>query len=414
MKFGIDTQIPVPRPWRPESELKAYREALERAELAESLGFDCVWVQEHHCAEEYCHVSAPEVFMAAVSQRTKTIRLGLGVSVLPPPFSPPLRIAERIATLDLVSEGRVEWATGASSDEMGLSTFHIPRDKRHEMWEEALRQIVRLFVEEPYGGYKGKYVDMPPRNMVPKPLQKPHPPIWVGCSSRDTIIKAAQYGIGALALSFASPAESHQWVDAYYSTLREEAVPVGYAVNPNLAVLSRLACFPTEEEAVAKVERGTHFWWYSFVHYFGYGNHRPGRTSLWENFARSDYKFLWDTATFGTPDKIRQSLREYEEAGIDQMIFGVEDGHTRHEDICQSMELFAKEVMPEFKERDQEREARKREEMEPIMEKIMARKEMPPEPEEIPVVRMAERRPWYKYLGMSLDSEGFPILEDRE
>ncbi|MEE9324675.1 MAG: LLM class flavin-dependent oxidoreductase [Dehalococcoidia bacterium] len=95
MKFGIDTQIPVLRPWQQDSELKAYNNALERAELAESLGFDYVWIQEHHCAEEYCHISAPEVFMAAVSQRTKNIRLGLGVSVLPPPFSPPLRIAER-------------------------------------------------------------------------------------------------------------------------------------------------------------------------------------------------------------------------------------------------------------------------------------------------------------------------------
>src|SRR3990170_1491522 len=128
MKFGIFYEMQLPKPWGPTSERDIYRQSLEQVELADELGFDYVWEVEHHFLEEYSHSSAPEVFLAAASQRTRNIRLGHGIVLLPPPYNHPARVAERIATLDLVSNGRVDFGTGASSSEMELGGFGISRE----------------------------------------------------------------------------------------------------------------------------------------------------------------------------------------------------------------------------------------------------------------------------------------------
>src|SRR5215831_18620292 len=112
MKFGLFYEHQLPQPWGEGSELRLYQQALDQIELADRLGIDCVWEVEHHFLEEYSHSSAPEVFLGACSQRTKRIRLGHGITLMPPPYNHPARVAERIAALDLVSNGRVEWGTG--------------------------------------------------------------------------------------------------------------------------------------------------------------------------------------------------------------------------------------------------------------------------------------------------------------
>ncbi len=208
MKFGIFYEHQLPRPWTDDSEYQLLQDALEQIEFADKLGFQHVWEVEHHFLEEYSHSSAPEVFLAAASQRTKNIRLGHGIVQSPPPFNHPARIAERISTLDLVSSGRVDFGTGESSSEAELGGFVIDPEKKREMWEEGLRVAVRCMTEAPFTGFSGDYVTMPPRNVVPKPRQKPHPPLWVACSRRDTIHLAAQKGIGALAFAFVDPEEA--------------------------------------------------------------------------------------------------------------------------------------------------------------------------------------------------------------
>ena len=122
MKFGLFYEHQLPQPWGEDSELRLYQQALDQIELADRLGIDYVWEVEHHFLEEYSHSSAPEVFLAACSQRTQRIRLGHGITLMPPNYNHPARVAERIATLDLVSNGRVEWGTGESATavEMGL------------------------------------------------------------------------------------------------------------------------------------------------------------------------------------------------------------------------------------------------------------------------------------------------------
>src|ERR671918_3224458 len=141
MRFGLFYEHQLPRPWHETSEAEALHNALEQIELADRLGVDYVWEVEHHFLEEYSHSSAPEVFLAAASQRTKNIRLGHGIVQIPPGVNHPARVAERIATLDLVSDGRVDFGTGEASSQMELGGFGIDREAKREQWEEALDAI---------------------------------------------------------------------------------------------------------------------------------------------------------------------------------------------------------------------------------------------------------------------------------
>ena len=161
MKFGLFYEHQIPRPWEEGAEEKLLRDALDQIELADRLGMDYVWEVEHHFLEEYAHSSAPEVFLAAASQRTRRIRLGHGIVQLPPGYNHPARVAERIATLDLVSGGRVEFGTGESASQTELGGFAVDRSLKHAQWDEALDVITRMFAEEPFAGYQGLGLSRP-------------------------------------------------------------------------------------------------------------------------------------------------------------------------------------------------------------------------------------------------------------
>src|SRR5256714_2247960 len=222
MRFGLFCAHQLPRPWDEGAEPKLFADALEQVELADRVGFHAVWEVEHHFLEEYSHSSAPEIFLAAASQRTQGIRLGHGMVQLPPAVNHAGRIAERVATLDLISGGRVEFGTGEGSSQVELGGYGVPRDDKRAQWEEALDAITRMFVEEPFAGYDGRWIRMPQRNVVPKPKQKPHPPLWVACSRRETILTAARKGVGALSFSFIEPEAAKEWTDEYYRILASQ------------------------------------------------------------------------------------------------------------------------------------------------------------------------------------------------
>jgi alkanesulfonate monooxygenase SsuD/methylene tetrahydromethanopterin reductase-like flavin-dependent oxidoreductase (luciferase family) len=403
MKFGIFYEHQLPRPWAAGDEHKLLKDALDQVVLADELGIDYVWEVEHHFLEEYSHSSAPEVFLAAASQRTSRIRLGHGIVQLPFAFNHPARVAERIATLDLLSDGRVDFGTGEASSEAELGGFLIDRAEKRAQWAEALDAVTRMFVEEPFAGYDGEFFQMPPRNVVPKPLQAPHPPLWVACSRRETIHLAATKGIGALSFSFIEPSEAKAWVDDYYAMIASDAcVPGGFAVNPQVAVVLPMMCHPDEQTAIDRGLDGAHFFGFSLGHFYAFGDHRPGVTDVWQEFqAKRDlFGFKREVAAqteqplgaqlyeqglgalrgaIGTPAQVRGLLRGYEKAGVDQVIFVSQAGRNRHEDICESLELFATEVMPEFAERDPAADAEKAERLAPAVEAALARRD-PPRP----------------------------------
>ena len=290
MKFGIFYEHQLPRPWKENDELKLYQDALDQVELADKLGIDYVWEVEHHFLEEYAHSSAPEVFLAACSQRTKNIRLGHGIKLMPPNYNHPARVAEEVATLDLVSNGRVEFGTGESSSLAELGGFKIPVEEKRNQWLEAVEQTCNMMAMEPYPGYEGQYFSMPCRNVVPKPLQRPHPPLWVACSNRETIKLAARLGIGALTFAFVDPDEAKLWVDDYYKILKEECVPIGHTINPNIAMVTSFGCHKDHDEAVRRMQEGFQFFSYGLGHHYVFGINKPGRTNIWEEFQKNIIK----------------------------------------------------------------------------------------------------------------------------
>ncbi len=168
MQFGIFYEHQIPRPWRASDEQQLFQNALDQVALADQLGIEYVWAVEHHFLEEYSHSSAPEIFLAACSQRTQQIRLGHGIVLMPPAFNHPARVAERIATLDLISNGRVEWGTGKSSSRIELEGFAIDPDQRQAMWQTAVHETAKMLCSTPYAGYAGLHFSMPPRNVVPQ------------------------------------------------------------------------------------------------------------------------------------------------------------------------------------------------------------------------------------------------------
>jgi alkanesulfonate monooxygenase SsuD/methylene tetrahydromethanopterin reductase-like flavin-dependent oxidoreductase (luciferase family) len=390
MRFGIFYEHQLPRPWNDGDELKLFQDALDQVELADKLGIDHAWEVEHHFLEEYSHSSAPEVFLAACSQRTKNIRLGHGITLMPPNYNHPARVAERIATLDLVSRGRVEWGTGESSALLELGGYRVPVEQKRSQWREAVEQCANMMAMDPYPGFEGEFFSMPCRNVVPKPVQRPHPPLWVACSNRETIKLAARLGIGALTFSFVDPAEAKSWVDDYYRIFKEEAVPIGHACNPNIAMVTGFSLHHDAAQAKARGMDGFRFFSYALGHHYIFGEHKPGRTNIWDQFEKARDKMPEEGGSrgIGTPDDMRKHLRGFAEAGVDQVSFIQQGGRNKHEDICSSLEIFAREVMPEFKEHEAERQKRKAEELAPYIEKAMARKKFmkPLSDEEIPNV----------------------------
>ncbi|MGH3441856.1 MAG: LLM class flavin-dependent oxidoreductase [Nitriliruptorales bacterium] len=398
MRFGVFYEHQLPRPWEDGDEERLLLDALEQIEIADRIGLDHVWEVEHHFLEEYSHSSAPEVFLAAASQRTDRIRLGHGIVQLPPAVNHPARVAERIATLDLLSGGRVEFGTGEGSSQAELGGFGVGRDDKHEQWEEALDVVVRMLTEEPFTGHRGRWIDVPPRNVIPKPKQRPHPPLWMACSRREAIELAGTKGVGALSFSFVDPEDAKPFVDAYYAAITSpRCIPAGKAVNANVAVVVPFMCHEDEETAIERGIDGAHFFGYSLAHYYVFGEHRPGRTNVMGEFERyrAERGYARDIirpdsqalgmkvlqeglgslrGAVGTPDQVADLIGRYEAVGVDEVIFVAAAGPNRHEHICESLELFGEQVLPRFADGRGGKEAAKRERLSGAIDAALARR----------------------------------------
>jgi Luciferase-like monooxygenase/SCP-2 sterol transfer family len=237
--------------------------------------------------------------------------------------------------------------------------------------------------------------------VIPKPLQKPHPPLWVACSRRETIHLAARRGIGALTFSFVEPEDAGKWAREYYELIAsEECVPAGFAVNPVVTIVLPMMCHGDEATAIERGIDGAHFFGYSLAYYYGFGRHHPGRDVVWDSFQRErgERGFAREIVTadaaplgvqimqqgvgslrgaIGTPAQITELARRYEAAGVDQIVFVQQAGRNRHEHICESLELFGAEVLPAFAEEAEAKEREKAERLAPAVEAALARRDPP-------------------------------------
>ncbi|HZA61188.1 MAG TPA: LLM class flavin-dependent oxidoreductase [Actinomycetota bacterium] len=382
MKFGLFYELQLPKSaegddWDPDAERRIYDEMLEQVELADKVGFDYVFEVEHHFLEEYSHSSAPELVMAALSQRTRNIRLGHGIVLTPPGYNHPARVAERASALDILSGGRVELGTGESSSEMELGGFRVDRGLKKAMWEEATREIARMMTSVPYPGYEGEFFSMPARNVIPKPVQRPHPPLWVAASRRETTMVAGRFGIGSLGFGFETPDELGERAEEYWRLVREECFPIGQAINPALAVLSTFMMADTDEEAQRRSANGPGFFSYSLGYYYSPvtgGRHEPGGRNVYRDYLerqatatavaepadevqRALFRAAQGRTAIGTEATVRDNIRAYERNHLDVLVLVAQCGDRSHEHIMESIERFGTNVLPEFKERH-EREHR--------------------------------------------------------
>ena len=255
---------------------------------------------------------------------------------------------------------------------------------------EAAEQIANMMAMDPYPGFEGEGFSMPCRNVLPKPYQKPHPPMWLACTNRKTIEVAARNGLGALAFTFVDPEEAKTWADTYYSIIKsEECAPLGHSVNANLAVVAGFSLHEDPEESRRRGEDGFAFFRYA-INALIANDIKPGRTTLWEEYEALKDRDLPTIGApgIGTPEEFAQFIREFQDVGVDQIIFLQQGGKNRHDHICESLELFATRVMPEFVAGREEREAAKAAELAPYIEAALARKEwmQPLADEEIPIV----------------------------
>jgi alkanesulfonate monooxygenase SsuD/methylene tetrahydromethanopterin reductase-like flavin-dependent oxidoreductase (luciferase family) len=410
MKFGIFYELQLPKPWGPDDERQLVQDALEQVELADRLGIDYAWAVEHHFLEEYSHCSASEVFLAAAAARTRRIRLGHGIRQVIAHYNHPARTAEAVAMLDLVSNGRADLGIGEGATRLELGGFGIPAKEKRAMSLEAAEQIANMMVMTPYPGFEGRSFKMPCRNVLPKPVQKPHPPMWMACTNRDTIKVAASRGLGALAFSFIDEAEARTWSQIYYDIIKSDAcVPLGHRVNANIAMVSAFSLHEDREEAARRGLEGFEFFRFA-ISALVTNDCVPGRSRLFEQFQQQRNGAMLDanparaeslasafqgSRGIGTTADFREHALTFEAAGVDQIILLQQAGRNRHEHICESLELLGRDVLPEFAEKAHKRERRKAEELAPYIERALARKQaMPPLAEaDIPVVGASVAKP---------------------
>ena len=379
MRFGVFYELQLPKPWSRGDEARLFHEALDQVVLADRLGYDYAWEVEHHFLDEYSHSSAPEVFLAAAAARTKNIRLGHGIRQVIPNYNHPARTAEGLATLDIISNGRVDFGIGEGATRLELGGFDIPAKEKRAMALEAAEQIANMMVLDPYPGFEGKYFSMPCRNVLPKPVQKPHPPMWMACTNRDTIKVAASIGLGALAFSFVDPEEARTWAEIYYGIIKsEECVPLGprreRQPRHGVEFLGPPATAPRRSAAARRASSS------SATRSTRWSPTTPcpaaptcGPT-IWKLAAtaprRSSRRAAGDAQRLRHRHARRHAphLAAFQEAGVDQVIFLQQAGRNRHEHICESLELFAAEVMPaSSRPRSPQREARKAAELAPYI-----------------------------------------------
>ena len=358
MKFGLLYEIQIPEPHYPGIERDRYHQVMAQVDLADELGYDYFWTVEHHFLTEFSYCPAPEVLYGAISQRTKRIRIGHAVVLLPSRYNHPIRVAERAAVLDILSDGRMDLGTGRSTTLIEMDAFEVNPEETQAEWEEAITIIPRMWTEDPFS-HDGHYFKIPPRSVIPKPVQKPHPPLWVACNQPTSFKRAGEMGLGALCFNFNGRDQVIERVGVYREAIKH-AHPVGSFVNDQFAAACVVHCGEDDEEAkrvagpagewmVQKAYELYEPWRQQGVqvpdsYKFAVGaveHERTGRTA--EDHMRAGAFAL------GDPDTCIKVMKGFEEAGVDQVLCLMQVGNIPHSNVMDSIKLFGKYVIPYFR-----------------------------------------------------------------
>jgi alkanesulfonate monooxygenase SsuD/methylene tetrahydromethanopterin reductase-like flavin-dependent oxidoreductase (luciferase family) len=355
VKFSLFFEMQISDP-TPQAEAQLFHDCVAQAVLADELGYHCVWEVEHHGLFEYSHSSAPETFLAFVAAKTKRVRLGHGVTLLPFRYNHPIRIAERVATLDILSGGRVNWGSGKSSSLVEQLAFENDVKALHDQWAEAVEIIPRMWQSEVFS-HKGRFFDVPPTQVVPKPVQRPHPPMFAACTKPDTAVQVGRMGLGALNFALGTDDYLTQKV-AEYRRAVEVARPVGRAKTNHFSCTPPACVLSNDRKACAYGLRGGRFFYEALQRYYA-GARRPvGRLDVPRDFlsdeeldeamANRGAKDSQSMAIFGDPVAAREAVQRFVDAGVDELICVMQMGTVPNEIVLESVRTFGEKVLPYF------------------------------------------------------------------
>jgi len=356
MKFGLLYEMETPRPWHERSEYNTYWEALAQIELADRVGFDYVWEVEHHFLEEYSHSPAPEVFYGAVTQRTKNIRIAHGVRLLPFNFNHPIKVAEQAAVLDIMSNGRVDLGTGRSTTAQELDGFNVNYDRTRDEVKEALEIIVKAWTEEILE-YDGKLMKVPPRRVVPKPIQKPHPPMWMACVAPDSYDLAGDRGLGVLSFNF-NWEQVQLMMERYRTACAQRSNQIPKVVNEEFAGVAIMHVAENKEEEAIGLE-GARWFLHNVAKLF---EPLVAKNNLYSyEYLRNIFAMNIDPkdasnaelkehhmVVVGNPDEVIRKLENFQRAGLSQVICFKQAGRIPHANIMQSIKRIGRDILPYF------------------------------------------------------------------
>jgi alkanesulfonate monooxygenase SsuD/methylene tetrahydromethanopterin reductase-like flavin-dependent oxidoreductase (luciferase family) len=367
MRFALFYEIPVARPWDGDSELRAYQNTIEQAVAGDRYGWDAFWTVEHHFLSEYSHCSNPEVLYGAVAALTSRIRLGYGVRLMPKPYNHPVRTAESVAVLDLVSNGRVDMGTGRSSTRPELEGFGVDPHETREMWQEAIGHVVGCWTNDEYE-FSGKHWSMPKRRVLPKPIQKPHPPLWGATTSDEGHRQVGSLGLGLCSFAVGvSPEEVKRRVDVYREAVEQCSAPIGAYVHDQAATFTMTLCAPDRDEAIELARES--FEWYpktgarqiaTVAEWMAERQEDLGNYAYAADMKKTDDEGMLDLLSMeyllgegacvvGTPADCIEACRRYEEAGVDLLLCLVNPWKIPHEAVMRTIELMGTEVIPQFR-----------------------------------------------------------------
>jgi alkanesulfonate monooxygenase SsuD/methylene tetrahydromethanopterin reductase-like flavin-dependent oxidoreductase (luciferase family) len=358
MEFGIFNSLYTPAQAVEGSDYETVEHQRLRNEVdwtvaADAAGFKYTWATEHHFLTQYSHLSANECFLPYVAAKTENIHLGTGIFNITPPVNHPARVAERVAMIDHLSEGRFEFGVGRGSSSTEQKGFGIQDPElTKEMADETVAQFKYMWRDGLYS-YDGKYFSMPPRNVLPKPYTDPHPPLWVAAGNPSTFEKAARMGIGVLCFTTTSPEALKKLIELYKNTI-DKAEPVGEYVNNNVMVTSQMICLEDGQLARDLSTRITSRFQNTLVFHYLDTFPKPEGIPDWPDVIPEptadevEYAIENHLVCVGTPDEVAPAVQAYVDTGADQLAFGQLSTTIPIETALESVDTFGKHVLPQF------------------------------------------------------------------
>jgi alkanesulfonate monooxygenase SsuD/methylene tetrahydromethanopterin reductase-like flavin-dependent oxidoreductase (luciferase family) len=375
MQLGLLYEFDVPQPWEGEhpwsqrnAERKAYRENLKQIAFADTMGFDTVWCVEHHFRENRSHMPCNDVVLGALSQITTNIKLGFGVVLMPHEFIHPARVAEKVATVDVLSQGRAVWGMGRSTP-MEQIAFGVDIARSKEKMCAAARTVVGMWEQEYYEEHS-EFLDFPKRMVTPKPWQDPHPPAWMAAATESSAAMAGENGCGLLCLTIMQPLSHLESLIKAYRDAQKRATPLTRVHTNQVGAYTLVHCVDSRDRFEGDRLWDSMWWWYKGLAEFYLkwelahfsDEEREKAFPLLQKQARGEFDITQfdkqDMVIVGTPEECLQKFLRYEELGVDQLMCYLNFGYLPHEAVMRSIELLGTHVIPELSKRGATRTAK--------------------------------------------------------